>query len=74
MLVIDGEHSIPIEHWADGSERDNVKFWAGAAGYPGAALARDVLDLVRQLGDNELAAAGADPFNVICTAIEQLPL
>lgn len=64
MLVIDGEHSIPIEHWADGSERDKVKFWAGAAGYPGAALARDALDLVRQLGDNELAAAGADPFNV----------
>lgn len=64
MLLEDGKHSIPIEHWADGSDRDNVKFWAGAAGYPGAALARDVLDLVRDFGDNELAVAAADPFNV----------
>jgi CRISPR-associated protein Csb3 len=32
------ERSIPIEHWADGSGRDKVKFWAGAGGYPGAAL------------------------------------
>ena len=58
------EHSIPIEHWADGSDRDNVKFWAGAAGYPGAALARDALNLVRGLGANALTDAAADPFNV----------
>ena len=64
MLLTGREHSIPIEHWADGSDRDNVKFWAGAAGYPGAALARDALDLVRDLGDNELAVAAADPFSV----------
>jgi CRISPR-associated protein Csb3 len=64
MLLTGGKHSIPIEHWADGSDRDNVKFWAGAAGYPGAALARDALDLVRDLGDNELAVAAADPFSV----------
>jgi CRISPR-associated protein Csb3 len=64
MILSDGECSIPIEHWADGSNRDNVKFWAGAAGYPGAALARDALNLVRALGDNELGAAVADPFNV----------
>jgi CRISPR-associated protein Csb3 len=63
-LLTDGEDSIPIEHWADGSDRDNVKFWAGAAGYPGAALARDALNLVRGLGDNELAMAAADPFNL----------
>jgi CRISPR-associated protein Csx14 len=63
--LLKGEkHSIPIEHWADGSDRDNVKFWAGAAGYPGAALARDALALVRGLGDNELAMAATDPFNV----------
>lgn len=29
-LLIDGKNSVPIEHWADGSDRDNVKFWAGA--------------------------------------------
>jgi CRISPR-associated protein Csx14 len=64
MLLKNEEHSIPIEHWADGSDRDNVKFWAGAAGYPGAALARDALNLVRGLGGNALAVAATDPFNV----------
>jgi CRISPR-associated protein Csx14 len=64
MLLTNGRRSIPIEHWADGSDRDNVKFWAGAAGYPGAALARDALNLVRGLGDNALAAAATDPFSV----------
>jgi CRISPR-associated protein Csb3 len=64
MLLTSGKQSIPIEHWADGSDRDNVKFWAGAAGYPGAALARDALNLIRDLGGNELATAAADPFSV----------
>jgi CRISPR-associated protein Csb3 len=65
MLLTDGKHSIPIEHWADGSDRDNAKFWAGASGYPGAALARDALNLIRNLGDNGLAVAAADPFNAL---------
>ena len=38
---------MEIDHWGDATRRDNVKFWAGAGGYPGAALARDALDLVR---------------------------
>lgn len=38
---------IALEYWGDSTSRDNVKFWAGAAGYPGAALARDALDLIR---------------------------
>jgi CRISPR-associated protein Csb3 len=65
MLRADGIE-LPIEHWTDGdhSGRDSVKFWAGAAGYPGAALARDALTLVSQLGDNALADACADPFSV----------
>ena len=40
---------IEIDYWGDGRDatrRDNVKFWAGAGGYPGAALARDALKLV----------------------------
>lgn len=40
---------LPIEYWGDaptGTGRDNVKFWAGAGGYPGVALARDALALV----------------------------
>jgi CRISPR-associated protein Csb3 len=64
-LAADGK-SVPIEHWLDGDHngRDNVKFWAGASGYPGAALARDALSQVKALGDNALAAAAADPFAV----------
>jgi CRISPR-associated protein Csx14 len=56
--------TMPIEHWLDGepSGRDNVKFWAGAAGYPGAALARDAVAFIAQLGDNSLAEACSDPF------------
>ncbi len=52
-----GRH-LTIEHWGDATRRDAVKFWAGAGGYPGAALARDALDLVRA----GLAAAGAEAF------------
>jgi CRISPR-associated protein Csb3 len=43
------EQSITLDYWGDSTNRDNVKFWAGAAGYPGAALARDALELVREL-------------------------
>ncbi|MGN6109480.1 MAG: type I-G CRISPR-associated protein Cas8g2 [Kofleriaceae bacterium] len=53
-----GPHAILIDHWGDQTIRDNVKFWAGSGGYPGVALARDALALVR---DCALAAA-ADPF------------
>jgi CRISPR-associated protein Csx14 len=55
-----------VDHWADGpaTGRDNVKFWAGAAGYPGAALARDALQIVHSLGGNALADATADPFSL----------
>lgn len=64
VLLKHGAHSIPIEHWADGSDRDNVKFWAGLAGSPGAALARDALNLIHGLGGNALIAAIKDPFGV----------
>lgn len=53
-----GTIEIPIEHWGDATSRDNVKFWAGAGGYPGAALARDALSLIR---DKAMAAVD-DPF------------
>lgn len=51
------EGELRIDHWAD-PVRDNVKFWTGPGGYPGAALTRDALRLVR---GRALAAAG-DPF------------
>ncbi len=58
--------TIPIAHWTDGSHsgRDNVKFWAGAGGYPGAALARDALALIAGLDGDARAAACRDPFAV----------
>jgi CRISPR-associated protein Csb3 len=52
--------NLIIDHWGDATVRDNVKFWAGAGGYPGAALFQDGLNLVR----DSLAAAFIDPFSV----------
>ncbi|MEA2987933.1 MAG: hypothetical protein QOG83_644 [Alphaproteobacteria bacterium] len=64
MVLTDGQRFVPIEHWVDAPQagRDSVKFWAGAGGYPGAALARDALQAITGLGGNALAAAAADPF------------
>jgi len=45
-----GARQLEILHWGDDirtSGRDNVKFWAGAGGYPGGALARDALALIK---------------------------
>lgn len=38
---------IDTDHWGDATKRDNVKFWAGSGGYPGAALMRDALEYAR---------------------------
>ncbi|WP_417847148.1 type I-U CRISPR-associated protein Cas8c [Thalassoglobus sp.] len=54
---------IVLDYWGDGrsiTSRDNVKFWAGSGGYPGAALARDGLDLVR----NRIDDAVSNPLNL----------
>lgn len=51
--------AIDVDHWGDATAlRDNVKFWAGAGGYPGAGIFRDGLDLIRR----GLAGAVEDPF------------
>ena len=54
----DGVFAISLDHWGDATERDNVKFWAGSGGYPGAGLARDALALIR----GRIADAASDPF------------
>jgi CRISPR-associated protein Csx14 len=67
VRLVGAAGAITITHWGDDPAsvgRDNVKFWAGSGGYPGAALARDALDLVAGLGGNALAEATSDPFAV----------
>lgn len=59
-LLSDGSNRIVVDSWGDATKRDNVKFWAGSGGYPGAALIRDCLDLVR----DKLEGASSDPFAV----------
>lgn len=54
----DGTFELTLDHWADATERDNVKFWAGSRGYPGASLATDALTLVK----GGATKAAADPF------------
>jgi CRISPR-associated protein Csb3 len=63
ILRYDGKELL-IVHWGDDSTKigmDNTKFWAGSGGYPGAALAKDAIELIRQQGEEELFS---DPFNV----------
>lgn len=55
--------SVVVDYWGDDTSktgRDNAKFWAGAGGYPGAALAKDALELIKRC-KGDLAS---DPFNV----------
>lgn len=62
-----GEHMVTLSSWGEvnapdfvGTGRDNVKFWAGSAGYPGVGLLRDALDAARPA----MSEAHADPFAV----------
>jgi CRISPR-associated protein Csx14 len=57
-LMTDGKASLRLDHWGDATRRDNVKFWAGGSGYPGVALARDALTLIRA----RAVDAADDPF------------
>ena len=51
---------LVIDHWGDVTCRDAVKFWGGAGGYPGSALARDAVDLVRE----HCRDVASDPFGL----------
>lgn len=55
-----GGKRLVLDHWgeAEATGRDDVKFWAGAAGYPGCAYLKDAIDLVR----NRCVDAAGDPF------------
>lgn len=64
IRLLNADASISIEHWADGSSRDNLKFWAGAGGYSGAALARDALMAIAGRAETDWKRVLEDPFNV----------
>ena len=51
---------MAVDYWGDATKRDNVKFWAGAGGYPGAALLRDAMRLV----SGKLRQNSRDPLNL----------
>ena len=53
-------YELTIDYWGDATRRDNVKFWAGSSGYPGAALLRDALGLVR----GKLRQSASQPFSL----------
>lgn len=66
VLEADGRTFV-VGSWGDAqhpqtlsTRRDNAKFWAGSAGYPGTALLRDALDAVR----DRVEASRADPFGL----------
>ena len=47
VLRDDAGNEVVLDYWGDATRRDNVKFWAGAGGYPGAAILRDALKIAR---------------------------
>jgi CRISPR-associated protein Csb3 len=66
-VLATGAGTVRLHSWGEssapgmlGTRRDNVKFWAGAGGYPGVALLRDALDLARP----SIAGAREDPFSL----------
>ena len=58
VLRDDAGNESTLEYWGDATRRDNVKFWAGAAGYPGAAIVRDAIKIVR----GKMRQHANDPF------------
>ena len=58
VVLRDAGDEIACDYWGDATKRDNVKFWAGAAGYPGAAVVRDALKLAR----GKLHLSANNPF------------
>lgn len=58
ILRDDDDNEVKLDHWGDATRRDNVKFWAGMGGYPGAAILRDAIKMVRA----EMRRHADDPF------------
>jgi len=59
LILRDKEgNEATVEYWGDVTKRDNVKFWAGAGGYPGSAIMRDALQIV----EGKMRQHANDPF------------
>ena len=58
LLRDDEGNEIALDHWGDVTKRDNVKFWAGAGGKPGAAILRDALVICK----GKTRQHASDPF------------
>ena len=58
VLRDDAGSEVAIDYWGDATRRDNLKFWAGSGGYPGAAIVRDAINIVR----GQLRQHANDPF------------
>ena len=56
--LTDGDRTLTLDYWGDATGRDNVKFWSGAGGFPGAALASNALQAIR----GKAALSVTDPF------------
>lgn len=62
VILQRGEQQVQICYWGDDRlrvGRDNVKFWAGAGGYPGGKLIRDALDML----PSDPVPIAEDPLN-----------
>lgn len=62
VLRDESGNEIELDYWGDATKRDGVKFWAGAGGFPGAAITRDALGIargkMRQHATNPFAFSG----------------
>ncbi len=58
VLQDDAGNKIAIDYWGDATRRDNVKFWAGARGKPGAAILQEALEIIH----GRTRQHAADPF------------
>jgi CRISPR-associated protein Csx14 len=64
----DDDAEIRVDHWGDSTNRDSVKFWAGAAGKPGTTFLREALEAAR----GKMVEAAQDPLNLAATRSSSL--
>ena len=60
VLRDDAGNEVALDYWGDATRRDNVKFWAGAQGKPGAAILGNAFRSVR----GKMRQHARDPFAI----------